>query len=399
MLQDLLIENFQSHKRTKVEFSPNLTAIIGLNNHGKSAIIRALKKVIRDEPDGNAFISDGADELHITLNTDKGKVERLLRLSGGSDSNKYVVNDTLEFVKFSKTGIPVEVLSVLDISDYQQFGDLDFDMNFQNQFDNLFLIVGQGLPSIRGKVLSKITGIDKIQRAIQLVGVEEKRLVQEIKRIDIDLTQLRTDLLKYDNLPYLSELQKDVLEKSKKYEDQVIFIDSCKEKYNEIKVISQSAKIAKRRVSILDIPPSEVDAIEGIQKKLEVINEVISLYNEISTKEGIVSIVLEDTTENLVSLLNCIKIMCVSNELLCKINEVESLCQIEIPINDEIVLRQESLRKLINLQTQLNNLIGEIELKTEELKEFTNMESQLLNDQIQLQQQLKVCPMCGRPFR
>jgi len=398
MIQTLLIENFQSHKRTEIEFSPNLTVIIGLNNYGKSAVIRALKKVVRDEPDGNVFIRDGENELHITLNTNKGKIERLLRLDGGSDANKYVVNDTLEFVKFSKTGIPVEVLSVLNISDYQKFGDFEFDMNFQNQFDNLFLIVGQGLPSIRGKVLSKITGIDKIQRAIQLVGVEEKKLGQEIKRLDIDLLQLHTDLLRYDNLPYLLELQKDVIEQSKKYEDQNIFIDFCKEKYNGIREISQSARKIKRKLSILDIPLFEVDVIEEIQKRIAVARDAIFLSNEISVRGDIISVAIEDTTENLESLLNCIKIMSICDKLFCKINEVENVCQIEIPISDNIVELQESLKNLTHLQMQLNNLDSGIKGKTNELEECLNKETQLLNEQMLLQQQLKVCPICDRPF-
>ena len=46
----ITLENFQSHKHTEMEFGPELNVIVGPSDSGKSAIIRALKWVMYNEP-------------------------------------------------------------------------------------------------------------------------------------------------------------------------------------------------------------------------------------------------------------------------------------------------------------------------------------------------------------
>ena len=58
MIKQINIKNFQSHKDSTLEFSEDVTAIVGLNNHGKSVVFRALQKCIRDIPNGTSFITD-----------------------------------------------------------------------------------------------------------------------------------------------------------------------------------------------------------------------------------------------------------------------------------------------------------------------------------------------------
>ena len=62
----LNIKDFQSHKNSIVEFDRHVTAIIGLNNHGKSAILKALRKLVRNEPSGNAFVRNLPDTAKFT---------------------------------------------------------------------------------------------------------------------------------------------------------------------------------------------------------------------------------------------------------------------------------------------------------------------------------------------
>ena len=89
MIERLTIENFQAHKSTTVEFSPRVTAFVGLNNHGKSSIFRAFMKVVRDVPDGTVFITDHQDTCRITLENSNYSVIRQVKRSKSSDSNFY----------------------------------------------------------------------------------------------------------------------------------------------------------------------------------------------------------------------------------------------------------------------------------------------------------------------
>ena len=87
MIKTLTISNFQSHRKSSVEFSDTVTAFVGLNNHGKSAIFRALKKLVRNEPEGVSFIRDGEAICEITLDSSDHQVVRRIRSDGASDSN------------------------------------------------------------------------------------------------------------------------------------------------------------------------------------------------------------------------------------------------------------------------------------------------------------------------
>lgn len=208
MLKSIRLQNFQSHEDTVVYFAPTVTAIVGLNNHGKSAVFRALKKVVRNEPEGTTFIRDGQKQCEITVTTDAGSVIRRVRSDGASDANMYVANGT-EFAKFGKTGIPEEVKAVLGVSDPQQFGDIEFDLNFQDQLEPLFLVVGQGLASVRGKVLGKITGVDAVQRAIQYGAAEERETLRKYEQAKQQRDLLTEELKAY---AYVSELETQLQE-------------------------------------------------------------------------------------------------------------------------------------------------------------------------------------------
>ena len=61
VISSLTLENFQSHKESKIVFDKGLTVIIGQTDQGKSAIIRALKWVLYNEPRGTDFITAGTE--------------------------------------------------------------------------------------------------------------------------------------------------------------------------------------------------------------------------------------------------------------------------------------------------------------------------------------------------
>jgi exonuclease SbcC len=134
-IKSLHIVDFQSHKNSIIEFSKNTTAIIGLNNFGKSAVLKALRKLVRNEPNGNSFvrnIPEQTDASSIKLNMDNADtVERRVGVTAKPTDNMYKVNlssgDHFEFTKFHKTGIPEEVINTLGISLPQLFGDVEFD--------------------------------------------------------------------------------------------------------------------------------------------------------------------------------------------------------------------------------------------------------------------------------
>ena len=62
MIQSIRLINFQSHKDSFIEFSPNDTVLIGTSNSGKTAVLRALDWILKNRPLGTSFIRHGASE-------------------------------------------------------------------------------------------------------------------------------------------------------------------------------------------------------------------------------------------------------------------------------------------------------------------------------------------------
>ncbi len=77
-LKTVILENFQSHKYSIVEFNEGLNVIVGPSDTGKSAIIRGIKWALYNEPAGDYFIREGGErDCTVTLEfSDNTKVKR-----------------------------------------------------------------------------------------------------------------------------------------------------------------------------------------------------------------------------------------------------------------------------------------------------------------------------------
>ena len=82
MITKIEIKNFQSHKNTVLEFDKGVNVICGESDNGKSAVIRAIRWVVENYPQGTDKINSNWNEdfkepLSVKLYTEKGYVERI----------------------------------------------------------------------------------------------------------------------------------------------------------------------------------------------------------------------------------------------------------------------------------------------------------------------------------
>lgn len=133
MIKSVLLENFESHKSTFLEFDNGLNILAGSSGNGKSSIRRAIGWVVTNRPSGDSVIS--WDNF-----TSKGKqiepTKVIVTLSNGTviervksnELNGYIINGkTLEAVG---TGVPEEITTALHFK----------DVNIAKQLDPHFLI-------------------------------------------------------------------------------------------------------------------------------------------------------------------------------------------------------------------------------------------------------------------
>jgi|GEM_PF-3465355 hypothetical protein len=412
MFEKLIIENFQSHSHTEIEFSKKVTAFTGLNNNGKTAIFRALWKLIRNEPDGVKFIRNKPTQQtfsKITLITDRGKVTRIVKNDGSSSANMYIVENLalspkpLEFSKFGKTGIPEEVIQTLGVSPYLMFGDIEYDMNFQHQLDTMFLVQGQGMSSVRGKVLGRIIGIDSTSRAIQLVGADEKRVTaatKEWKQQEIDLAE---ELKKYTDLDTVSQQYDDTNSLYKEYESKVTQLEAMKASVIRIQEQVNRAKQVNKILALVQSDfTSESQSIQIIINKLRLLRRLegskgyIENFNVFKTIYDSREEVLN--TQKIIDIQRKLQILRNLQFISESIEIEEEILKITLPTITSIEAKRDNLNMLSKLQSSLQKTVMEAN-KAQTILQTTQLEYSAAEKEYEdLKIELKVCPICLRAF-
>ena len=405
MLKSLQIHNFQSHKATEIELSSLVTAIIGLNNHGKSAVLRAFQKVMRNEPDGTTFISDWAKQCEITLLTDSGKVCRSVKNDNSADANKYTINDKDKFVKFDRE-IPTEVLALLDTSPPQLFGDIEVDFNFQSQLDQLFLVQGDGLPSKRGKILGSVTGVDVVNRAIQLCAASMKTSKSEGNRTEQSIVEADNKLLAYKDLDILCSIGNDILADSVVCKNLSDKIESYQNILSSLESLVEQASKATTIVEAIHL--EEVNkAVEEtllLQRCIAVCKQLLALQERIQKLQEVANISIpEDTSsiQKLVRQITVLKSIQYFDSTLYKaeqvITQVQDIIRIE-ETQESLKQTQETLQTYKNLESVLSSLQIKIQKGNEAITTSDKELVVAVEAKKVFEKELGVCPTCNRPF-
>ncbi len=275
MIKSLEIKNIQSHKNSRLEFSPGINALIGSSNNGKSAILRALNWAVNNRPLGVevllsnwAYDSKGKQNEEMSVTVEKEN-STLIRRKTKSE-NEYVIDG--EVLEAIKTDVPEEVRKFFMLS----------ETNMQKQQDAPFLL---SLSS--GKIaeyFNRIVRLDIIDRVLsnaessrrkmknQLESSEsqEKKLEKELEKFEwIDSVEKLIEKIKVldSKNEELSETKDDLEESVEKFEA------ASKEKFTdfkkEFKLISQIDEIEENNHQ-LNI---ELGQLEGSILKFEEVSK------------------------------------------------------------------------------------------------------------------------------
>ena len=175
MLRKLLIRNYQKHNKIRVDFSPTVTTIIGRSDAGKSAVLRALRWLCLNVPDGDGFIRHGQKTVWATLDIEKHRIGRMR----APKKNVYRLNDQ-EFVSFGRGQVPNPVASLLNVG----------SINFQRQMDGPYwLDLSAGEMS---RELNKIVALEQIDSSLAAAASEVRRAKSEQEHCEGRLKENRT---------------------------------------------------------------------------------------------------------------------------------------------------------------------------------------------------------------
>lgn len=176
MLEWIKVRNFQIWKKLFLRFDEDsITCIVGKTDHGKSTIIRVLRWVFLNEPDGTDFFSWGTDFCKVTIGIDGHVITR----QKGKGTNLYIL-DGKEFKAF-KSGVPEEIQQILKVD----------SINFQLQLDSPFWFLQS--PGMVSRELNRIIDLSimdlslsnissDVRAARSIVTVSESRLSSLLKQ-------------------------------------------------------------------------------------------------------------------------------------------------------------------------------------------------------------------------
>lgn len=290
MITKIELHNFQSHKNTVLDFDKGVNVICGETDNGKSAVIRAIRWVVENYPQGTNKINstwndDFKEPLSVKLYTDKGYVERIR----DKTRNGYnICKNGEQIVRLDAIGkgVPKEVTDFLNVS----------DVNFQFQMDPPYLL--SKTPGQASEYLNEIVHLDSIDKIMSVADSDKRQLSSEQKTVESDIKKLEEDLKKYewvdeaDKLYIRTKKLQDIVHE---YEGQVLNLNSYIEQYENLSVVdlSEHNKLIKQ---IEDISIPDYSELENSINSYENCT-VVDLSEHNKLINDIDSIIIQDVNE------------------------------------------------------------------------------------------------------
>lgn len=195
-IKSIELQSFQSHQSTVIEPAPpgKLTVITGPSDSGKTAIIRALKWLLYNQPQGADFMRTGASKVRVNVKfADRNIVTRertaatnrykILRPVAAGQANKPEV-----FEGFG-AAVPLEIQEITGVRSVR-IADQDLLLNLSEQLDPPFLGQKATTAPGRAKILGKLAGTEEIDVAGADVGKDLYRRGQEKKTLEAEIAGL-----------------------------------------------------------------------------------------------------------------------------------------------------------------------------------------------------------------
>ena len=366
MIKSVVLHNFQSHRKTILEMD-KLTVLTGGSNSGKSAVLRALGGLLRNDSVGD-YVSHGQKLLKVIVHMDSGIAVEWEK-GGGTNQYTIVYPDGRE-EPFQKVGtdIPEEVAEVIGISPISMEGGQKLHINLHEQLESPFLVGREHTAGYAAKVFGEITSAAKIQAAI---GEASKEVRQNNARLKIkkeDSDDLEAKLMGYIDLDNQNSILKSA-------EAHVAAAETAR------KVGSRLATLETNIVRVLERLTEADDGIKLLKgteevdiEKLEADAATLTRVSKISTQTGSIDDYLRAIDNNLGPL------EAIEGDFTITTLEGAALLVSSLEIRNGAILSLDE--KIAAQEASYNAATTKLEALDEEIKEACS--------------ELESCPSCGQ---
>jgi len=347
VINEIVIHNFKSHKDTQVSFCPGVNVFIGLSDHGKTNVIRAINWVANNRPLGDGVINRDSTEasVELTVSHAKGDKTATVRRTKGKNINEYVVNgdNNHPFTAFGSDP-PPQILDVMNLS----------EINLQRQFEPYFLVFDS--PGQVATFIRSVTKLDEIDRVIDVINHHVKQSHTEIEVCNSEMGDVLVRLGAAARIP-IENLQNKI--------DRARGLVTVNEKINTN--ITRLTSVVECIVAIepIEIPEDTDQKLKLIQQKIE---QSSTLQTKINRLNQILTTIRQTTSIRMPD----------TKEILNHINIAERKYNESKSRRDRLGVLVDQIR-VVNAAGELNKRsIYAVEMELEELRS-----------------QLTLCPTCG----
>ena len=345
MINKITIQNFQSHTDSVLELSPGVNVITGSSDNGKSAIVKALRWLVRGKPMGDEFRNWNGGDVEVSASLTDGTI---ITKTKTKSETLYQINDNKPLVG---ADVPEEIQKIFNIT----------DINLHQQLTLPFLLTET--PGNVAKHFSCIARIDQIHKTEKGINGAISRINHSIEKHENDIKKHTQELQEFPDLVKI-EIELEVLE-------------NLETKRNQVSKSISDLNILIRHIDTVD------ERIENDSKLLIFEEEVDNLLLQIRERDSKSSQILQ-----LTKVIGSIK---TTDD---KIKEFSKKIQHEKAI-DDILLRIEESRVITANLRALNELVDKVYYLD---KELVKTEETALQMEAQFKKEFpSVCPLCNTP--
>ncbi|WP_180339330.1 AAA family ATPase [Peptoniphilus catoniae] len=405
----LELENFQSHKKSTLEFNRGLNVIIGSSDSGKTAIIRAIKWALYNEPQGDYFIRQGEKKVSVTIYFNTGAIVRRFRSS--SKNSYYLKKSNGEEFNFDGFGrsVPKEIIQEINMYKISLDSSNDNIINIAEQLEGPFLINEK--TSIRASAIGRLIGVNLIDNAMRDAIRDSKTSSTSLKYLKSKSDELSEELKAFYYLKDKELLLGKLKALKKDLDTKIIFYDKLNDlnkfylNFNsELKVIKKELNKYKNleKISILlsdinfkyykykelkNLSKNYIDISLEISYNTKILEKVKNLSKLENLKENI--IFKFDKYKNFNDLYKNLEILNVNLEntrfSLNKYKDLTSIDNLQISLKEKI----KKYNNILDIYSRYTNIIDRIELGEKFIKKYKQIDKVLfisknLNDKISL---------------
>jgi exonuclease SbcC len=346
MIESLEIENFQAHKYSVIEFHPGVNVITGTSDVGKSSILRALRWVIYNRPNGDDFKNwhcKKSDSVMVSVTFNDGYVAK-----ERNKTNVYHLEEKdLEAVR---SDIPEELQEITKMVDY----------NIQTQHQPYFLL--QDSPGDVAKHLNKLIGLDVIDRVFKNINSYVMETTKNIGRLNNQRKEIEHELGKLE------------------------YLDSFASQLNTLEAEVEQLETNRQRANLLrNIVNQIADLIEAEAEEKEILKLEPICQEFKQLFEGM------NETNNIITVLT--RILDNFEYTQTKIREVSEILIIEEPIKTikNMILDYDVMDQKAE---SLDNFIGAITKTNNKIQEYRSSLKDDVVKYVDLLKENKECPTC-----